>query len=165
MAGVEVVASTAAAGSVAEDTSEVELRDPATVGVVRVLLGRGAIVAELLGVPMELTGRDDLAELTERRDRAPTVAGRTAVRPTVRDILAHMAAGRRRHRQVHVMVRLIEPIRQQPRGITALLALRLTAARLIAGRHPVLHRRPIAATFRRPGLQVEWSLPIDRDLL
>jgi len=156
MAAVEAADTSVAAG--AEDISAGEPPDLATAWAVRALPRLAAIVAELLRAPMAPT---------EQRDRALTVGGPMAVRLTVRDTLAHMAAGLRRPRQVHatVQLRLIEPIRQRLRGVTAPLALPLTAARLIAARQLGLHRRPIAATLRRPGRQVEWSLPIDRALL
>jgi len=159
----EVAASTVAVvGSAAGDTSEVELRGPATVEVARVLGLLEPIGAAALRAPMELTDRRDLVELTDRRDPARTAAGHTVALPTARDTLARMVAGLRRHQQVHVTVQLLitAQTQRQPREITALLALALMAARPQGTRR----RQPTAEALRLPGPPAGRSLPIDQVL-
>jgi hypothetical protein len=160
----EVAASTVAVvDSGAGDTSEVEVRGPVTVEVGRVLGLPVPIGAEAaLLAPMELTDRRDLVELTDRPDPARTAADHTVARPTVRDTLARMVAGLRRHQQAHVTVQLLvtAQTQRQPREITALLALALIAARP----QGTLRRQPTAEALRLPGRPAGWSLPIDRVL-
>jgi hypothetical protein len=128
MVAAEVGVPTVAAGSAAGDTSEVELRGPATAEVARVLRLPGPIEVEAaFRAP---------TELTVRRDPARTAAGHTVARPIARDTLVRMAAGLRRHQQAHVTVQLppteqillAEQIQRQLRGITAARALVLIAA-------------------------------------
>jgi len=149
--------------SAVADTPAAAVRARALAAVARVLELPEPIGAELAGVPMELTDREDLVEPTER-DPAHTAAGHTAVRPTARDTRARMAAGPRRGQPVHVTVQRLTAAqtRQQPREITALLVLALTAART----QGTLRQQPTEGTLRcqHPALRAAWLRPIDQDL-
>jgi hypothetical protein len=156
----------AEAASMAAEVDSAVADTPAAVraramAVARVLELPEPIGAELAGVPMERT--EDLVELTER-DPAPTAAGHTAVRPTARDTLARMVAGPRRGQQVHATVQRLTAAQtqRQPREITALPVLALTAARA----QGTLRRQPTEETLRcqRPALRAARLPPIDQDL-
>ncbi len=163
MVVAEEAASMAAEVDSAVADTPAAVRARAMAAVARVLELPEPIGAELAGVPMELTDREDLVELTER-DPARTAAGHTAVQPTARDTLARMVAGLRRGQQVHVTVQRLTAAQtqRQPREITALLVLARTAARP----QGTLRRQPTAETLRcqHPAPLAGWSLPIDQDL-
>lgn len=148
------------------DTSAGELRARAMEVEVRVSGLPEPIGAEAaLRAPMELTDRDDLVELTERRDPERTAAGHMVAQPIARDTLARMEAGLRLRQQVHVTVQLLiaTQTQRQPREITARLALRPIGALLLE----TLRQQPTEETLQRqhPAPLAERSLPIGQGLL
>ena len=147
MVAAEAEASTVVEVASAEaDISAEELRVRAMVEEARVLLPLEAILAERPRVPMGLTGRVDLPELTGRHGLVLMAGGHTVALRTARDTLVRTAAGRRRRQQVHVMVQLpmAAQTQRQPREITARLALTP-----IAGRLGTLQQQPTAEALQR----------------